>query len=80
MNSYFKRNRDYREQYIEETALNMKVRSSKYPDNINFKDFFMYLLHPTFAYQDEYPIKHEFKLGTFLSRVTILFISLVSTY
>ena len=50
MNSYFKMNRNYRETYLEEQGETKKVLSSKYPDNLNFKDFIMFMLHPTFVY------------------------------
>lgn len=54
MNSYFKMNRDYREQYLQEITDTPKEpnsqKYSKYPENINFNDFIMYLVHPTFSY------------------------------
>lgn len=55
MNSYFKSNRDYRELYQKEKEEGVSVLSSKYPDNISLHDFFMFLLHPTFVYEQKYP-------------------------
>ena len=31
--------------------------SDKYPKNINYRDFMMYMLYPTFTYQDSYPVQ-----------------------
>lgn len=45
MNSYFKMNRDYREAWL---AGGEAV--SSYPANLRYKDFFMFLAHPTFTY------------------------------
>jgi len=30
--------------------------SDRYPKNINYKEFMMYMLYPTFTYQDSYPV------------------------
>ena len=51
MNSYFKMNRDYREEWLKG-----ETENSSYPQNVNYKDFFMFLIHPTFTYQDKYPL------------------------
>jgi len=80
MNSYYKRNRDYREQFELEKKEGVTEYSSAYPNNLTLKDFFMYMLHPTFVYQDSYPIKNDFTLSKFIFRVSILFIGLVTTY
>lgn len=50
MNSYFKMNRDYMEAYHIELKEGVKIFSSTYPKNVNFKDFWMFLAHPTFTY------------------------------
>lgn len=56
MNSYFKQNRNYRETYktelaeISEGKRKKSEFTSKYPNNINYSDFFMYMIHPTLVY------------------------------
>ena len=77
MNSYYKQNRDYREQYELEKEAGVQTYSSKYPSNINIHDFFMFMLHPTFVYQDSYPLSNEFTWPKFIFRVSILLIGLV---
>eukprot|EP00347_Sterkiella_histriomuscorum_P012811 403367139 len=75
MNSYFKMNRIYREEYFKELVDTPKQgvkKHSTYPENVNFKDFTMYLLHPTFCYQDGYAINNEFKIGVFFVRVLLV--------
>ena len=54
MNSYFKMNRDYREIWLKKVD-NEEYQSS-YPKNIVYRNFFMFLAHPTFTYQDNYPV------------------------
>lgn len=56
MNSYFKMNRDYRESWLKEKQSEGVTPRSSYPNNLNYGDFFMFLCHPVFTYQDHYPL------------------------
>ncbi len=76
MNSYFKMNRDYREAYLEDK----ESKQSSYPENINFKDFFMFLRHPTFVYQDTYPLSNDSSLGLKLKRFILIIFGMVSSF
>ena len=82
MNSYFKINRDYRETYLKELKQkkegNSKVEfSSKYPHNVNFKDFVMYMIHPTLVYQDHFPLIEKRSIRKIATRFVILMLSFV---
>ena len=58
MNSYFKMNRDYRECYLQRDMSPDDKRyqkylegfQSSYPNNVTYKDFFMFLIHPVLTY------------------------------
>jgi hypothetical protein len=58
MNSYFKMNRDYREAWLagKPDSVPAHFRETVYPANLTYRDFGMYLAHPTFTYQDHYPL------------------------
>lgn len=74
MNSYFKTNRNYMEAY----KADKNSRISRYPENINYKDFFMFLRHPTLVYQDIYPLVKEFSLVTVFKRFIVIVFGIVS--
>lgn len=94
MNSYFKMNRDYREAWLDSQSANHKPikgedtpytsgtqnMSSSYPKNLNYRDFFMFLVHPTFTYQDSYPLRAERSWKTVFFRLLLIFISIVSVF
>jgi len=52
MNSYFKMNRDYREAWLagKPESFPAHFRMTVYPANLTYRDFGMYLAHPTFTY------------------------------
>lgn len=68
MNSYFKANRNYMEAY----RADKDSRISRYPENINYKDFFMFMRHPTLVYQDTYPLVKDFSLVTVFKRFIVI--------
>lgn len=72
MDSYFKANRIYRDAFLENKSI------SSYPQNLNIKDFFMFLLHPTFVYQDSYPLTKPSSIGTIFGRLLFAGVILVS--
>jgi hypothetical protein len=91
MNSYFKMNRDYREYYLimknhkgdaseVEVPIHVAQKSDLYPRNVNYKDFLMYMLHPTFTYQDSYPVTQGGRQWkTIFYRVLLILLAVVST-
>ncbi len=53
---------------------------SSYPNNINFKNFFYFLLAPTFCYQESYPSSGEFKPVYFTLKTMKAFFCLTLMY
>jgi hypothetical protein len=53
---------------------------SSYPKNLNYRDFFMYLIHPTFTYQDHYPVRpaDQRSWKTVFFRLGLIFLCIVS--
>lgn len=90
MNSYFKINRDYREAWLEsskgqsqsEPQSTTQNMASSYPLNLTYSDFFMFLAHPTFTYQDSYPLRpaSDRSWKTVFFRLLLIFISIVSRF
>lgn len=73
MHSFTYTNRDYRENMINykkskenENKDQLVKLISSYPDNINLRNFFYFLLAPTLCYQESYPSSGKFKLNYFI--------------
>ncbi len=80
MHSYTVTNRDFRENYLLSKKNDNVERISSYPDNINFKNFFYFLLCPTFVYQESYPQTEKFRIKYFTFKVLKAFLSLITLY
>lgn len=90
MHSYTYTNRDYRENYLEfleikKTTnkmedLNSFKSISSYPNNINFKNFFYFLLAPTLCYQENYPRSGKFRPVYLLLKILKAFFCLTLLY
>lgn len=37
----------------------LHLKNTRYPLNLTYSDFFMFLAHPTFTYQDHYPVSEN---------------------
>lgn len=78
MNSYSKTNRNYRREYIGKKPFPFEKR---YPNNINIGDFWMFLAHPTFCYECDYPLsKNGPRWGYVLSKFTQMMVAIVASY
>lgn len=53
---------------------------SSYPNNINFKNFFYFLLAPTFCYQETYPSSGQFRPVYFILKLMKAFFCLLLIY
>jgi sterol O-acyltransferase len=53
---------------------------SSYPQNINYKNFFYFLLAPTFCYQETYPSSGEFRPVYFILKLLKAFFCLTLIY
>jgi hypothetical protein len=80
MNSYFKANRLLKDQYEIEIKEKRREFSSLYPNNVNFYDFFMFLLHPTFCYEDKYPLQKRPGFRIIAWRLLLVLLGLSMTY
>lgn len=67
----------YKLELAEKEAGNKIQFSSKYPNNINIKDFVHFMLHPVFVYQDTYPIAEKRQIKTIFARLAIICLSFV---
>ncbi len=79
MHSYTNRNRDLREEYLNDLK-QKKSSNSLYPANINIRNFNYFLLAPTLCYEPEYPRSGKFRLWYAINKGVQCFGSLVTFY
>ena len=85
MHSYTYTNRDYRENKInykknKDNNDNVIKLISSYPDNINLRNFFYYLLTPTLCYQENYPSSGKFRIKYFILKCLKAMFCLILLY
>ena len=57
MNSYYKTNRNLREEYENlKMAAKYEENNMKFPNSLTFKNFFKFLIYLTFVYEETYPL------------------------
>lgn len=69
MHSYTLTNRDLREQ-----------KHISYPQNINIKNYFHYLVAPTLIYQIEYSKSPNFRIDYFIKKIVLFWVQFLSLY
>ena len=52
--------------------------SERYPENVNYKEFGMYMLYPTFTYQDKYPVSKTRSWTKIIFRFCLILFAIVS--
>jgi len=65
MHSYTETNILLRKEYLLAKQKGIKI-ASKYPENINIKDFCYFLMVPSLVYWYEFPKIEKFRIGYFL--------------
>ncbi|CAG9310946.1 unnamed protein product [Blepharisma stoltei] len=74
MHSYTMVNRDLRELALENPG------KSEYPQNVNAKNFLIFMVTPALVYQTSYPKIPKFRLSYFLQKLVLLIVQLDMEY
>jgi len=78
MHSYTVSNLEYHAEYIEKHKKGIVPNKDEYPNNINFKNYLIYLAMPTFVYKCHYPRSEtKFRFTYFVSKLGLALLLIV---